>query len=148
MGPCSQYCRDGAMCQVVPSTEAVKKPVTLLMVSNCIGWRIWLTDTVVCGDVTWMTNHSPGHREVAAAWNCGSCLRVSLSGLGHCVRTQMSRRSTKQQQQLSIATAVCRCNKNKTYLKYVCLRAREPLHVEGGRSKDSRRSSQAFLLLT
>ena len=35
-----------------------------------------------------------------------------------------------------------------TYLKYVCFRAREPLHVEAGRSKDSSKSSQPFLLFT
>ena len=35
-----------------------------------------------------------------------------------------------------------------TYLKYVCLSARDPLHVEDGRSNDSNSSSHPFLLLT
>ena len=66
-------------------------------------------------------------------------------------------RAELPQQQPSVELRVIRQQQDRntggnyvlsTYLKYVCLMAREPLQVEVGRSNDSRSSSQAFLLLT
>ena len=93
-------------------------------------------------------NHKPGlwhgwpmgAQDSPELWSCPWDLRVSVTKSELVMRCHGSHGGFPQHQ-LRVTT-------KQTYLKYVCLRAREPLQVDGGRSKDSRRSSQAFLLFT